>query len=397
MPEAGVWPGARPAGHRRRAWRRGRQLHRRWGLMPHSAAIPSMPRNDTAAEAQRPVRYHCPSPWPPSPAVVAPAADLGSIHRFLRHRRLLGVHRAVDPGLSGLVEAQLGLPLDKALQCSAWGEVRHSAAVALAMLPAPAAVHSPGLGVCQQLTAAARPPALPCPALQRPLSEGQQQYAAADAACLLGLLGSLIAAVGQPEEWPMAEPAAAAEEAAEEAAAPGAEDCVAAAEAAAEEAEAEEAGTPAAGPSGSGSQGRGGGPAAPPAAAVPPQEPGADALLGGCSVQQLQAAAEAWGVRLEISGARAVRRGGRRGQRQRLKKRQGQGLREPDTTGALPLHIPWLDAQRQVGGGLTSGCSLLAADRCTSPRANQSAPSRTGCPPLSLLAAAAGRRAPLSV
>jgi len=29
----------------------------------------------------------------------------------------------VDLGLSGLVEAQLGLPLDKQQQCSAWGKV----------------------------------------------------------------------------------------------------------------------------------------------------------------------------------------------------------------------------------------------------------------------------------
>jgi hypothetical protein len=31
--------------------------------------------------------------------------------------------QAIDLGLSGLVEAQLGLPLDKQLQCSAWGKV----------------------------------------------------------------------------------------------------------------------------------------------------------------------------------------------------------------------------------------------------------------------------------
>ncbi|PRW45423.1 Carbohydrate-Binding Module Family 45 [Chlorella sorokiniana] len=95
-------------------------------------------------------------------AVVEPACDLGSVHRFLRHRHVPGVHKAVDLGLSGLVEAQLGRPLDKTLQCSAWGK--------------------------------------------RPLSAAQQQYAAADAACLLALLGSLIAAVRQPEEWPMRQP-----------------------------------------------------------------------------------------------------------------------------------------------------------------------------------------------
>jgi hypothetical protein len=53
-------------------------------------------------------------------------------------------------GLAGLVQAQLGLPLDKGLQCSAWS--------------------------------------------RRPLSQDQIQYAAADAAVLLLLLDSFIAA-----------------------------------------------------------------------------------------------------------------------------------------------------------------------------------------------------------
>ena len=57
--------------------------------------------------------------------------------------------QAVDLGLSGLVEAQLGHPLDKALQCSAWGEVRAAEewvwqeAAAMAGLAMPRACHDP--------------------------------------------------------------------------------------------------------------------------------------------------------------------------------------------------------------------------------------------------------------
>lgn len=85
----------------------------------------------------------------------------------------------------------------------------------------------------------------------------------------------------------------------------------------------------------------------------PPQQQQAaaaarDALLGGCSLQQLRAAAAAWGVRLEISGARLVKRGGRRGQRKRQQQRLGMGIRELDAGTGFPSHVPWMDAQRQV-------------------------------------------------
>lgn len=79
-------------------------------------------------------------------------------------------------------------------------------------------------------------------------------------------------------------------------------------------------------------------------------------LLGSCTLQQLQAAAAAWGARLEISGSRAVRRsgkrGGRRGARLRQQQRQAAGRPEPDacTVAAFPPHVPWMDAQRQVNG-----------------------------------------------
>ncbi len=66
----------------------------------------------------------------------------------------------MDHGLSALCDAQLGLPLDKQLQCSAWGK--------------------------------------------RPLSSDQLRYAAADAACLLALLASFVAVVGRPQDWPLA-------------------------------------------------------------------------------------------------------------------------------------------------------------------------------------------------
>ncbi|KAI7838473.1 hypothetical protein COHA_007736 [Chlorella ohadii] len=284
-------------------------------------------------------------------AVVEPACDVGSVHRFLRHRHVLGVNKAVDLGLSGLVDAQLGRPLDKALQCSAWGE--------------------------------------------RPLSGAQLQYAAADAACLLALLGSLVAVVGQPEEWPMTEaaveasgpqPAAGAAAVAarsedQQAAANGAE------ESAAEGADGEAEGAPevqaADGSGGSNSSRSSGnaseqtgaaGPAAPQqqqqqqtgseAAAAAHQAsasavPTAD-LLGGCSVQQLRAAASAWGVRLEISGARAVKRGGRRGQRQRREARRGSGRLDPEAPCGFPLHVPFWDAQQQPTGQPRFLCDVMA-------------------------------------
>ena len=68
------------------------------------------------------------------------------------------------PGLSGLVQAQLGLPLDKSLQCSAWGG--------------------------------------------RPLAPEQLRYAATDAAVLLALLASL-AEAAPPAQWPLVDTAAA--------------------------------------------------------------------------------------------------------------------------------------------------------------------------------------------
>ena len=211
---------------------------------------------------------------------------------------------------------------------------------------------------------------LPPAWLQRPLSEGQRLYAAADAACLLALLGSLVAAVGQPDEWPLegmtaavagtaalVEKAEGAREAVEaagevEAALTAAEEAAAAAAAAGmatcleEEAEAEEevplarvqrAAEPA------------------PQQHVQQQDqqlPAGEGLLGTCSLQQLQAAAAAWGVRLEISGARAVKRSPKRSSRAKRQQQRQAGAGSPGPGGGFPLHVPWMDAQRQVGGWL---------------------------------------------
>ena len=216
-------------------------------------------------------------------------------------------------------------------------------------------------------------PPHPCP-LQRPLSAAQQQYAAADAACLLALLGSLIAAVGQPDERPMVEPAveaASAQSSANTAAAAagtdgsgadaaevadeGAEVCAAKSEAAngnssrcssSSDGASEQRGAAGASQTQQQQQEQQVSSAAAAVATAAPASP-AD-LLGGCTLQQLQAASSAWGVRLEISGARTVKRGGRRGQRQRREARRGSGRLEPEASCPFPLHVPFWDAQRQV-------------------------------------------------
>jgi hypothetical protein len=230
-------------------------------------------------------------------AVVEPACDVGSVHRFLRHRGVAGAKRAVDPGLSGLVEAQLGSPLDKTQQCSGWGE--------------------------------------------RPLTPAQRAYAAADAACLLGLLGSLLAAVGQPEQWPMVE--------------------------------APEGGTA----DGSGNDdGSPADAAAPPhrgAAALPAApdgqqaaeggQPAGASLLGGCTLQQLRGAAAAWGVRLEISGERAVRRSSRRSGKGRRQQRAAAAAARrgplPAGCSGFPAAVPWMDDQRRVSQQWPKACLHL--------------------------------------
>lgn len=86
-------------------------------------------------------------------AVLSAVIDIGALHRALRQLHTLRVKPSPGDGLSGLVHAQLGAPIDKAEQCSAWG--------------------------------------------RRPLSAAQLRYAATDAACLLALLDELIACASE--------------------------------------------------------------------------------------------------------------------------------------------------------------------------------------------------------
>ncbi len=85
---------------------------------------------------------------PGAVAVLDPVVDVGVLHRRLLHQRCPGTKPSLGGGLSGLVSAQLGAPLDKAQQCSEWD--------------------------------------------QRPLTAAQLGYAATDACCLVALLQLLI-------------------------------------------------------------------------------------------------------------------------------------------------------------------------------------------------------------
>ncbi|KAI3425010.1 hypothetical protein D9Q98_008392 [Chlorella vulgaris] len=244
-------------------------------------------------------------------AVVEPACDLGTVHRFLRHQAAPGVPKVVDHGLSALCAAQLGLPLDKQLQCSAWGE--------------------------------------------RPLSKDQLCYAAADAACLLALLASFVAAVGSPQGWPLAhdDDAAAASSGSsgqqQQSVRSSSPAAPAPAEEEGEEAEATEQGLVLAAAAANNAQAG----ASPPASqSSQTQQPAAEEvlpeLLAGCSLQQLRAAAAAWGNRLEINGTGAAKRCGKRGGNARRQQRQGAagggGGRLPAGCSGFPLHVPWLEA-----------------------------------------------------
>ncbi|KAK9833934.1 hypothetical protein WJX74_010215 [Apatococcus lobatus] len=88
-------------------------------------------------------------PHDDSCAVIRPCLDLGQLHRQLLSRRVPSIKPA-GSSLAGLLRAQMGVSLDKSQQCSSWSA--------------------------------------------RPLSAQQVEYAALDAACLLGLFDSLAAA-----------------------------------------------------------------------------------------------------------------------------------------------------------------------------------------------------------
>lgn len=83
--------------------------------------------------------------------------DLKYVQLLLESRRIQELPRPFGSGLAPLVDCYLGVPLDKAQQCSDWGA--------------------------------------------RPLSEDQKRYAAADAACLLELLQAMISwhTSGEPD------------------------------------------------------------------------------------------------------------------------------------------------------------------------------------------------------
>lgn len=228
---------------------------------------------------------------------------------WLHLGRLLQV---VDHGLSALCEAQLGLPLDKQLQCSAWGK--------------------------------------------RPLSKDQLRYAAADAACLLALLASFVSAIGRPQDWPLAhdDDAAASSKGSsgqqQQSVRSSSPAAPAPAEAEGEEEEATEQERVLAAAAANNAQA--GAPRLDPQQSSHPQQPAAEGmlpeLLAGCSLQQLRAAAAAWGTRLEINGTGAAKRCGKRGGNARRQQRQGAagggGGRLPAGCSGFPLHVPWLEA-----------------------------------------------------
>jgi hypothetical protein len=166
-----------------------------------------------------------------------------------------------------------------------------------------------------------------------------------------------VAAVGQPDEWPLEggsglAAAAAAMQEAGESARTGVEDVGQAAVAAAlAAAAADEAAAAEAVEEVEVARIQGTAEAAPPQQHVQQQAqqlPVAEGLLGACSLPQLQAAAIAWGVRLEISGARAVKRSSRAKRQQQRQAAAG----SPGPGGGFPLHVPWMNAQRQVSGWL---------------------------------------------
>jgi hypothetical protein len=243
-------------------------------------------------------------------AVVAPALDVGELHRLLLHHGAPGVIAQRGPGLSGIVHAQLGRPLDKVEQCSAWGA--------------------------------------------RPLTKEQLRYGANDACCLLALLDDLIQHVGQPSEWPAAVP-----EGEESAGGSTAADAVS---------------SPAAAPAADEKLPKT--PAAPSQQVSPPgpvsveehtPSPARRTAALSWSPEQLEAAAAAWGARLEVSGGRARwrdRAGRLHARPWRLQAGEVGASASPAGSPAppdFPAHVPWLDARRRLTAPPKFLCDVMAA------------------------------------
>lgn len=93
-------------------------------------------------------------------SIIDPIIDVGILHRRLCHLRCAGVHPSASGGLSGLIHAHLGAPLDKSQQCSEWGH--------------------------------------------RPLTQAQLRYGANDACCLLALLCYLMLCSRDQDQSPSA-------------------------------------------------------------------------------------------------------------------------------------------------------------------------------------------------
>ncbi|GAB4821276.1 hypothetical protein N2152v2_008322 [Parachlorella kessleri] len=248
-------------------------------------------------------------------AVVEPALDVGTVHRFLVKHRAPGVRRAAAPGLSGIVESLLGAPLDKQQQCSAWG--------------------------------------------QRPLAAEQLDYAVADAACLVAVLGALLRLV-DPGQYPLCSGGElAAEQSHHQQQQQQGHDGLQGTEAAlslnrqaangkspVEGKGASNKGCPALGGCGCG------------AADAQTSGPALGSREGwmASGEDRLQEAVDAWGSRLELSGGQAARR--RPARRSRAAKSR-HDERQAELDEGFPVHVPWLDASRTLVASPRFICDVM--------------------------------------
>lgn len=202
-----------------------------------------------------------------------------------------------------MIDAQLGAPLDKAQQCSAWG--------------------------------------------RRPLAPEQLRYAADDAACLLALLDDLICSV-PPEALPLGGDGSRGENGSTAGA--GAGECSrqrgAGSACACEHASSS---GPSSSTIGSSSQGQ-----------QTVEASGSGWTGMACGAAALQSAAEWWGSRLEVSGGRAVRQ--RLSRRARAKQQREAEKAEPEgaQVGLPHAHYRGMHSKLEPGwhvSGLQGPCS----------------------------------------